>query len=139
MDPALVRSWLERSAPITFSRSSGPGGQNVNKTSTKATIAVPVRRIEGISESERALLRHRLASRLSEGEVLVIQVQDTRSQLQNRELAIDRALTAIAKGVHRARPRKPTRPSKSAKERRLASKKADARTKRGRSAGSLED
>jgi ribosome-associated protein len=139
MNRSEVLSWLGDKAGMSFSRSSGPGGQNVNKVSTKATITVALRDLEGITEDERLLLLDRLGPRLSDGAVLIVQVQDTRSQARNRELAVQRALEIIERGLHRDRPRRPTRPGRAAKERRLQSKKALARIKRLRGGPSIED
>ena len=98
-----------------------------------------LRELDGLAGVERLLLLERLAPRLSEGGMLVIQVQDTRSQARNRDLAVQRALDIIERGLHRDRPRRPTRPSRAAKERRLQSKRALARNKRLRGGPAVED
>ncbi len=133
MDEAAVRLWLEREAEISFSRSGGPGGQNVNKVNSKAALFVPLAEVVGLSEAERALAAERLAGRLAEGGVLVIQAQDSRSQLENRALAVERALALLKRAVHRDKPRRPTKPSRAARERRLQSKARAAEHKRNRS------
>jgi ribosome-associated protein len=132
MDRDLVRRWLETGADITYARSSGPGGQNVNKLNTKSLLRVPLAEIPGLTGEERALLAARLRARLAAGDVLIVQAQDERSQAMNRDLAIERALDLIERGVHRPRPRRATRPSRASKERRLDSKRRDARRKRER-------
>jgi ribosome-associated protein len=132
MDERAVRAWLDGKAEITFCRSSGPGGQNVNKVSTKASLSAPLAAIEGLSGAERAWLRERLAGRLTADGVLVVQAQDTRSQARNRELAVERALALLQAGLRRPKPRRPTRPSRASRERRLEAKKAAGRTKRER-------
>jgi ribosome-associated protein len=133
MDKERARAWLEEEAEISFSRSSGPGGQNVNKLNTKAAIFVPIGLLPGLSDFERGLLREKLAGRLSEGETIVIQVQDTRSQYQNRLLAVERAMEIIERALHRDKPRRPTKPGRAAKERRLLAKKIVSVNKKNRS------
>jgi len=132
MDRDALRRWLEASAEITFSRSSGPGGQNVNKLNTKSQVRVPLHQIPGLSQEEREWLVRKMAPRLSAGDVLLVQAQDERSQSMNRALAIERALALIERGLHRPRPRKATRPSRAAKERRLTSKRLASRRKQER-------
>jgi len=132
MDHDTVRAWIAAHGIETFSRSSGPGGQNVNKVSTKVLLRVPLTDLEGISEGERARLFERLGSRLSAEGELLIQVQDERSQLLNRELASQRALEVLAQALHRDKPRRATKPTRASKERRLTAKKAASATKRNR-------
>ena len=132
MDPQLLRAWLENRAVITFSRSSGPGGQNVNKTSTRATLFAPIWQIDGLSDAEKGRLLVTMRHRLSADDVLIVSVQDTRSQLQNRTLAVERACALLERGLHRDRPRRPSRPTRASRERRLQSKHVAARAKQRR-------
>jgi ribosome-associated protein len=138
MDKETVRAWLENKAEISFSRSSGPGGQNVNKVNTKASLFAPLAQIEGLSGAERAWLSRRLAGRLTVDGVLFVQAQDTRSQARNRELAVERMLELLEKGLHRDKPRRKTKPSKASKERRLQEKKISTRHRRNRTASQDE-
>jgi ribosome-associated protein len=132
MDKEAVRAWLSSRAEVSFSRSSGPGGQNVNKVNTKAGLFARLGDIAGLSGAERAWLAVRLAKRLTAEGVLVVQVQDTRSQSRNRDLAVERALAILEKGLHRDKPRRKTKPTKASKERRLQAKKITTRHKRNR-------
>ncbi len=135
MDAQAVRRWIEVNGEISFSRSSGPGGQNVNKVNTKSLLRISVAALEGITEDERQRLLVKLAGKLtSEGDLLV-QVQDERSQLLNRELAVERILQTIAEGLHRDKPRRKTKPTKASKERRLTAKKAASSHRRNRLVG----
>lgn len=130
-----MRSWIEVHGEETFSRSSGPGGQNVNKTSTKALLRVSLLRLEGLSEAERTRLLVKLAGRLTAEGDLVVQVQDERSQGLNRSLAVERVLDWIVRGLHRDKPRRATRPTRASQERRLTAKRVKAAVKRNRRTG----
>ena len=138
MDQQRVRAWLETRADISFSRSSGPGGQNVNKTSTRATLFAPVRQIDGLSGEEKNRLLDKLRRKLTADHVLIVSVQDTRSQLQNRILAVERACALLERGLHHDRPRKPSRPTRGSRERRLQSKHVASRIKKDRAQPSLD-
>ena len=138
MNPEKIRHWLETKAELSFSRSSGPGGQNVNKVSSKAAIFVPLREIDGLSEFERQLAIEKMGGRLSEGAVLIVQVQDTRSQLQNRELAVERVIALLEKAIHRDKARRATKPSQASQERRVAAKKVVSIHKKNRGRPGME-
>ena len=124
MDTVAVRLWLETKAEFSSSRSSGPGGQNVNKVNSKVMLRIPIAAVEGVSDGERLRLFTQLAGKLTETGDLVIQVQDERSQLLNRDLAVERALELITRALHRDKPRRKTKPTRASKERRLTAKKS---------------
>lgn len=132
MDRAALADSIGKLSDFDFSRSGGPGGQNVNKVSTKVLISVPLLRLDGLSEGEKVLLAQRLKRRLNAEGRIVFQVQDTRSQLQNRELAVARAVEIIEAGLKVDKPRKATKPTRSSKLKRLESKRAAGAVKRGR-------
>ena len=116
-----------------FSRSSGPGGQGVNTTDSRAELSFDVARSPSLPEHLRARALDRLAGRLVDG-VLTVAASDHRSQLQNRESAEQRLAQLLREAVAPpAPPRRPTRPTKGAKERRLAGKRIRAQIKKGRS------
>jgi len=133
MDLEIIRTWIREHGDVSFSRSSGPGGQNVNKTSTKALLRVSIQNLEGISDEERQRLCQKLRKKLTADGDLQVQVQDERSQLVNRELAEERILETIVDGLKQDKPRKKTRPTKASKERRLTAKKIASANKQNRS------
>jgi ribosome-associated protein len=124
----IPRSELE----FRTSRSSGPGGQHVNKTSSRVEILWNVAHSVALSDEQRDLLITRLASRLSEnGEVRVV-ASDTRSQLRNRQTAERRLAELIARSLAVPKKRKPTRKPRAANEARLTEKKKHSDKKRNR-------
>ena len=127
----LLQSIITKSE-LMFSRSSGPGGQNVNKVNSRTQLKIALTDLEGLSEDERSLLLAKLQSRLVDG-ALQITVQDERSQLLNRELAIGRALAIIVESLHVPKVRRKTKPTKASKERRLTAKKSTSIHKANRS------
>lgn len=129
MDIIEVKNSVGRAALFEFSRSGGPGGQNVNKVNTKVTLKVAVDAIEGLNETERRRLREKLAGRINGQGFLVLQVQDERSQKANRATALERLFKLVLSAAKRPTPRIPTKPGKAAKQRRLSIKKARSQSK----------
>ncbi|MEX2291308.1 MAG: alternative ribosome rescue aminoacyl-tRNA hydrolase ArfB [Mycobacteriales bacterium] len=116
-----------------FSRSSGPGGQGVNTTDSRAELSFDVARSPSLSGYLRARALERLAGRLVDG-VLTVAASEHRSQLQNREAAEQRLTQLLREAVAPPPPaRRPTRPTKGSKERRLEGKRQRSQVKRGRS------
>ena len=124
---------IRASAHFTFARSGGPGGQNVNKVSSKAILRLPLGRfadLAGLTDAELARVREKLGRRLNERGDLVLTVQDTRDQAKNREIAVQRAAALVAAALRQPRRRVRTRPSAGSREARLASKKRRGAAKR---------
>ena len=115
---------------LTYARSSGPGGQHVNKTSTKVQLRYNVAASGALSEEDRALLTRRL--RLTQDGDLIIQSERYRDQGRNVEDAVAKLQTTLRKGLERPRPRKKTRPTRASRERRLADKRRQSQRKRER-------
>ena len=117
---------------ISFTRSSGPGGQHVNKTSTRAEIAFDLKNSPSISEDHRLWLGKQLQSKLDTEGILHIAAQEYRSQLRNKEAAIQRLQTMLQEAIKRPKKRKRSKPTRSAVESRLKSKKKAGEIKKQR-------
>jgi ribosome-associated protein len=120
MDVESIRSEVA----FRFSRSSGPGGQHAQKSSTRVEALFDVEASAGLTDAER----RRVLAKL--GAVVRSVAQDERSQLRNRELATDRIVEQLREATKIRRPRRPTRPTKASAERRLDEKKRRGQTKR---------
>jgi ribosome-associated protein len=107
-----------------FSRSSGPGGQHAQKSSTRVEALFDVEESVGLTAAERKRVLERV------GPVVRAVAQDERSQLRNRELATNRIVEQLREAVKVRRPRRPTTPTTASKERRLDEKKRRGNTKR---------
>jgi len=116
----------------SFSRSSGPGGQHVNKTSTKATLRVRLDAIRGLDDAARVRLESLAASWLARGEEIVIQADESRSQMDNREAALRRLRAIVTQAATAPKIRRRTKPTRGSKERRLDSKKREGQKKQRR-------
>jgi ribosome-associated protein len=122
-------------AAIAFAatRSSGPGGQNVNKVSSKVELRVEVAQIRGLSPEAQERLRLVAGKRWIEGDFLLVTASETRNQPDNRLLAEEKLVALVKQALFVPKKRKATRPTKGSQERRVASKKARSETKKGRS------
>ena len=126
--------WIAPSAiDFTFVRGSGPGGQHVNKTSTKAQLRVLLADLHGLDDAALARLRTLAGSHLvgeDVEEALLIADHSTRSQADNRDACLARLKTLVSMAAKRPKVRKATKPTRGSKERRLEAKKREGEKKR---------
>ena len=113
-------------------RSSGPGGQHVNKTASKAVISFTINTSEIFTTKEKQRLLEKLKTRISQDGSLTITCSESRSQHRNKALAIARLFSLLEKSLRVAKRRKKSRPSRNAIEKRLVSKKKHALKKANR-------
>ncbi len=115
-----------RELQFTMARSSGPGGQHVNKTSSKVSVRFHIGDSEAISDEEKTRLLERLGNRLNSEGFIVLHCGETRSQHRNKAIVIQRLLEIITENLKVRKTRKKSKPSRSAIEKRLESKKRQA-------------
>ena len=116
-----------------FILSSGAGGQNVNKVASAVQLRFDALHSPSLPDEVRIRLLRLGGHRLTKDGVLIITARESRDQIRNREIAREKLAELIRAATYVQKKRKPTKPSRASKERRIDSKKRDARTKRQRS------
>jgi len=122
----------ENELEITFARSSGPGGQNVNRRETKVQVRWNIYNSKILDEKQKELIQERLKSQITKEGDIIVESDETRYQPQNREIAVWRLNELVNWALKKEKKRFPTKPSRSAKERRLEEKRKKSEIKKSR-------
>lgn len=128
----ITSSLLTPELVFNTSRSSGPGGQNVNKVESKVTLKFDVSASAILTDEEKATILAKLATRITTDGVLVLAAQEKRSQLQNKEAVTAKFDELMAKAFFKPKARKATKPSKASREKRFNKKKQQSQKKQWR-------
>ncbi len=123
---------FEPEIEFSASRSSGPGGQNVNKVNSRVTLRFDISNSQLLEEREKAILLKKLQPKLTTEGVLIIDAQEKRSQLQNKAIAVDKFYETLEKAFRKRKRRIATKPSKNAVKKRLENKKQHGEKKANR-------
>ncbi|WP_427872108.1 alternative ribosome rescue aminoacyl-tRNA hydrolase ArfB [Flavobacterium sp. MMS24-S5] len=113
-------------------RSSGSGGQNVNKVSSKVVLNFDLNASQSLSDEEKLLLQENIAARLTSENILILNCDEDRSQLKNKEIVIKRFLEIIKRGLHVPKVRKATKVPKAVIKKRIKDKKSISDLKQSR-------
>jgi ribosome-associated protein len=119
-------------------RSSGAGGQNVNKVSSKVVLTFDLNVSQALSEEEKLLLQKNIGGRLTTENILILNCDEDRSQLKNKDIVIKRFLEVIKKGLHVPKVRKATKIPKSVIKKRIKDKKSVSEIKQSRKKPNLD-
>lgn len=123
---------------FVFSRSSGPGGQNVNKVNTKVTLLFDIANCPQLDPRQKEIIRRKLKTRINSDGVLRVTSQQSRSQTANKNITIQTMQKLLEDALKKPKPRKKTKPSKSQIQKRLDNKKQRSQTKQLRTKVQLD-
>ncbi len=129
----------ERDLRFTFTTSGGPGGQNVNKVATRATISFNLARCDALTDDQRALIRIALFTRISKEGILRVVCNRFRTQEANRKLGLEIFRHLLAVALRPRRVRKKTKPTRASSQRRLTGKRVRSEIKRARRSRASDD
>lgn len=132
MKACVKNKEVTKELDFSVSRSGGPGGQNVNKVNSKVSLRFDVANSGSLSEEEKATIMEKLPSRITNEGVLILTAQSKRTQLQNKEAAIQKFNQLMGRAFARKKARKATKPTKSSVQKRLDKKKMQAEKKKMR-------
>jgi ribosome-associated protein len=139
IDVTTNLSISENEIGFIVSRSGGPGGQNVNKVSTRVTLQFDVSRSTSLNDQQRERIRSKLAGRINKDGILQITSQRTRNQEMNRQDALQRFIALISDALRVQKQRVPTRVTRAARAERLQEKKKRTQLKQLRSRKGLDE
>lgn len=120
---------LDHELKFSFSRSSGPGGQHVNKVNTKVELRFSIDQSQKLNEEQKQIIRTKLSSKINQEGELILVVQEKRSQIQNKALAIEKFYTMINIALTPRKKRLRSRATRASKEKRLQLKKEQSEKK----------
>ena len=130
MLPPADHFWPE--LQVQTSRSSGPGGQNVNKVESRVELRFHVATSYLLTDEQKQTIQEKLAGQLTAEGYLLVTAQESRSQLRNKEIALHKLHELLRQALHRPKPRRATRPSRGAVRKRLEEKKRHSEKKANR-------
>ncbi len=130
IDRKKLEEAVSRNVEVSFSRSGGKGGQNVNKLNTKVTAAIDLDALPPLTQADKDRVRSKLQNRMNREGKVFLQVQDERTQARNVELAVSRLTGLILAAAHVRKKRKKTKTPAGARENRLSSKKKQTEKKK---------